>query len=53
MTDLPDVGAQCVALTDIDSYWKARQLLVKTRVSDRVVDEKVLAGTVVADPIVK
>ena len=53
MTDLPDVGAQCVALTDIDPELKARQLLLKTRVPDRVVDEKVLVGTVVADPIVK
>ena len=53
MTDLPDVGAQCVTLTDTVPSVNARQLLPKTRVPDRVADEKVPLGTVVADPIVK
>ena len=53
MTDLPDVGAHCVTLTDIVPPVNARQLLPKTRVPDRVADEKVPLGTVVADPIVK
>ena len=53
MTNLPDVGAQCVALYIVDPKWKAKQLWYKPRLCDKVYNEKVLKGTVVADPIVK
>ena len=51
--DSPDVGRQWVALTDIDPQLKAKQLSYKVRSPDRVVDEKVLVGTVVAYSMVK
>ena len=53
MTDSPDVGAQCVALYIVDPKWNAKQLAYKPMLCDKVYDEKVLVGNVVADPIVK